>query len=1614
MTLTAGNSCGSDIESKTNYITVTPFPDISLLVSPPDGAQNQSQPVYLDWSDVSGASYYEVQVDNNSNFGSPEVDAQLTPSNYSVSGLADGTIYYWRVRAHNSCGWGSWSPIWQFATPSPPDIAVTPTSYDYGNVNLDLYSDYAFTISNTGTGALSVSEQSLTGANPSDFSIVSGGGAFSINPWQTHQTVVRFSPQAVGGRSATLSIASNDPDENPFNVPLLGTGIPQLHLWRVSTIGSDLTGDGSPANPFATIQHGIDVAAAGDTVMVATGTYMGNGNRDIDFHDKGILLISQLGPDSTIIDCGGNQGDPHRGFYFHSGEDSTAIEDGFTVRNGYASGGGGAMCQSSSPAFTHCIFRGNNAFSEGGGAIYCSDGSTPSFSQCLFTENLATDGGAVFALDSLSLRSCTFYNNVGIPFSGTIFLGYGSNASLALCIVWSDSAVANHIIGTPSMVSCCVIKGQLFPGYGNMASNPRFCNPDSGDYYILDSSPCAPENNACGQLIGAYGIGCTHVNRIWHVSLSGNDLTGDGSPSNPFATVQHGIDMASHGDTVLVADGYYYERLNYRGKGVTVASQYIIDDSIIHINNTYIDAGYTGADTGSVVCFVSGEDSTSVLAGLTLTGGTGTLGAGGAIYCNTGFVDSVGPIVSQCRITDNSAVSGGAAANLGNSRLTLRNCQVFSNAADSGGAFFSGRAQFDSNGGRLTLQDCNVFANTASYGGVGALVPGSLRVTGCTIIGDSVSGGFSAKRQNIEIEITGSRLEYCGINKGQYSGILGVNVTDSRLLNSPIAGWAIHIYLSHDTLSNSVVWAGSDIYNTVPGTIDVVGCWLDSTDLGGRATITIDSSYVDGRISATHWLCGPLNIANSLVTGDLAGRNNLSIIRSTILDSVGVYNGSHDKAIVIERSIVYNPDGPAVVCNYDSTDADTLRIICSDIVASDALPLFVGLPSVIDANGVVIADPHFCNPDSGNYYLADLSPCLPSNNQCGELMGALGQGCNYVNRVWHISMAGSDTDGDGSPGNPLRTIQHGIDMALAGDTVLVFAGNYTGSGNRDIDFGGKGIQLRSQLGPDSTLIDCGGNQGDPHRGFYFHSGEDSTTVVDGFTIQNGYGPSDGPNGWSVGGAVFCDTSAGALIRDCSLQGNTAGYGGAVAYIMGDSLILRSCLVSDNSAASYGGALYCYANLNSPAKQLILENCIMDDNLAPSGNVLGIRRANIQIDGCTIDGDGLGVYFANRGRIEIANSTLENCAMYRPATSSPPAEIIITGSIVTNSPIDCWEGDLDMRGDSVFSSDIRISGDFGGHIDIINCHLDSSNVGNRAWIFIDSSFIGGRVYNVSSYSGPIDIHNSLVTRDVQQSGGGLGISIIGSTVLDSIWVPPSRVNTDIHIERSIIYNPDGPAVVCNYDSTDADTLRIVCSDIVGADSLSRLGGYPSVLDTGGVLFADPVFCGEENVNPYTLEAGSPCAAENSPCGQLIGVYDVGCPFQLPGCPYLPGDINGNGSANGIDVVYGVSYFKGGTMPLDSCDCPPQNYPFYAAGDVNGNCTFNGVDIIFYVSYLKGQQPALLFCQDCPPASRRPEVARQVDGKEAPDKSISAPIKEKKPIAPIHRPVLKPRGKSKASD
>jgi hypothetical protein len=82
---------------------------------------------------------------------------------------------------------------------------------------------YPETITNTGTAPLQVTGITFTGADSQDLLVASNGCLGPIAPTANCTIGVDFAPQAQGARTATLSIASNDP-ASPASVTLSGAG----------------------------------------------------------------------------------------------------------------------------------------------------------------------------------------------------------------------------------------------------------------------------------------------------------------------------------------------------------------------------------------------------------------------------------------------------------------------------------------------------------------------------------------------------------------------------------------------------------------------------------------------------------------------------------------------------------------------------------------------------------------------------------------------------------------------------------------------------------------------------------------------------------------------------------------------------------------------------------------------------------------------------------------------------------------------------------------------------------------------------------------------------------------------------------------------------------------------------------------------------------------------------------------------------------------------------------------------------------------------------------------------------------------------------------------------
>ena len=190
----------------------------------------------------------------------------------------------------------------------------------------------------------------------------------------------------------------------------------------------------------------------------------------------------------------------------------------------------------------------------------------------------------------------------------------------------------------------------------------------------------------------------------WHVKQDG---TGD------FTTIQEGIDAASNPDTVLAYPGTYFENIDFIGKHITVASLYLLTNDNSYIHSTIIDAN----SSGSGVCFISGENTSSIICGFTIQHGTGTEGGldnwliGGGIY-----VFDSSPKILSCLIQNNNARVGGgigiyATWETGYSRPIVANCTIrYNHARWCGGGLLTG-----SRGSVIFSQTelCNIYFNTS-------------------------------------------------------------------------------------------------------------------------------------------------------------------------------------------------------------------------------------------------------------------------------------------------------------------------------------------------------------------------------------------------------------------------------------------------------------------------------------------------------------------------------------------------------------------------------------------------------------------------------------------------------------------------------------------------------------------------------------------------------------------------------------------------------------------------------------------------------------------------------------------------------------------------------------
>ena len=732
-------------------------------------------------------------------------------------------------------------------------------------------------------------------------------------------------------------------------------------------------------------------------------------------------------------------------------------------------------------------------------------------------------------------------------------------------------------------------------------------------------------------------------------------VTGTIYVPSEYQTIQAAIDAALPSDEIVVADGTYIgarnKNLDFGGKTLKVRSA--SGDPALCIIDCELD--------GRGFNFHSGEGPDSIVEGLTITNGDADNDGGGGVYC----VYESSPTLNNCAISGNWAIGWGHVGGgvyCDNSSPTLNNCTICGNSSDSGGGgvfcyssshpmftncTINGNVTYYDDGGGVfcydsnpTLTNCMISGNSANFFGGGIYYSGSSSSTlaNCTISGNlagsggGVYGSFTINPTLINCTITGNSAINDGggiYSSGTYGGptLTNCTLTGNSAVNEG-GGIYYDCRLSSSTMTNCIFWGDTpqEIYidsgNPVITYCDV----QDGTDEPWFGEGCIDDDPGLAFAEDVHLMDGSPCIdagtnypPDGLPDGDLDGNPRpLDGDGDTVaIADMGAYEFN-----LAAPSIALSPaefEFSAQEGGDNPVDQTLWLLKCGgealDWEISGQPGWLTVWPTSGEANEEEVAITLSVNISDlpNGLYTTVLEVTAPlAVNSPRVVVVRL-----YVGGVLEVP-------------NEYLTIQAAINDALNGDVVEIADGTYTGAGNKDLDFGGKAITVRGTSGdPELCIIDCEGSG----RGFNFHRGEGSESIVEGLTITNGYARGGG-------GGVYCSQTSPTL-TNCTIRGNWACDGGGIFCISLSSPTLTNCTITGNSVDGGGGGIYCGDRI-----RLTLTNCTISENSADYGGGFVCFDSSPTLINCTIGGNAATGDYAYGGGVfcydsspTLANSTI---------------------------------------------------------------------------------------------------------------------------------------------------------------------------------------------------------------------------------------------------------------------------------------------------------------------------------------------------------------------------------------
>jgi predicted outer membrane repeat protein len=444
-----------------------------------------------------------------------------------------------------------------------------------------------------------------------------------------------------------------------------------------------------------------------------------------------------------------------------------------------------------------------------------------------------------------------------------------------------------------------------------------------------------------------------------------------------------------------------------------------------------------------------------------------------------------------------------------------------------------------------------------------------------------------------------------------------------------------------------------------------------------------------------------------------------------------------------------------------------------------------------------------------------------------------------------------------------------------GDTILVMPGTYTGAENKDLDFNGTNVVLRSDGGSSVTTIDCEDNA----KVFDLWTDDaDTSTVIEGFTFTRG-------DHYSGGLAYIVESSP--TFVDCVFSDAVGYYGGAV-YMYGSSSSFTNCQFTGNTANEQGGAVQVEASSPTFTECLFTSNTAVDE----AGGVDVIAGSSPVFYDCTFSGNtstrsGGGLRCDDSYATLTESSFIGNTAYYSGGgvfcnhDSSPAIEGCLfhgnTSEVASGGGLHCVNNSAPALYGCMFLENTSASAG-GGAL-----------VGESSPSFTSCVFDG----NEAEYGGGVLCYESVSTFNAcyflgnyapgsYGAGGGLYCEELADVVLTSCTFSDNGADVGganvecftgaVTLHNCILaFGTSGPAVNCFY-GTEVATLS--CCDLYGNAGGDWVGCIADQASINGNVSADPMFCDRPG-GDFTIDAQSPCAPANSGGCDLIGARPVAC-------------------------------------------------------------------------------------------------------------------------------------------